>query len=405
VSTEQTGQDQEKPADATTPILPPPPDLPAVAPATSTDVAPFAPPPPTPVKSGYGMGVVAALIIAALVGGTLGGGIVWMALRNDTGIFSLGSSSRGRSAITAPPGSVAELVQRIRPSVVSVYRQIELDLELQVDPPEGAGTGVVIDTTGYILTNAHVVEDAKAIEVLLTDDRRLSARVVGVDPLSDLAVLKVDAPDLKAAPLGESASLLLGERVIALGNALNLEGGPTVTEGIVSALNRSIETEDFVVTDLIQTDAAINPGNSGGPLVNLAGEVVGVNTAVAGGGAQNIGFAIAITPAKPLITELIRSGRVTSHPYLGVGYADASEFRGQPVREGAVITFVDPDSGAAKAGLRRGDIVVEADGKQILDSGDATRAIRAHRPGDRMNLVIVRDGQRVQVEAVLGERP
>jgi S1-C subfamily serine protease len=396
VSTEEIRPGQETPPEKTAPVLPPPPDLPP-----EPYPAPVAPPPPA--KQGYGLGVVAALIVAALLGGILGGGIVWVILRNDPSLFSLGSTSRGRSVITAPPGSVAELVQRVRPSVVSVYRQIELDIELQVDPPEGAGTGIVIDPNGYILTNAHVVEDARAIEVLLSDDRRVSARVIGSDALSDLAVLKIDAPDLKAAQLGESSRLLLGERVVAVGNALNLEGGPTVTEGIVSALGRSIETDRGVVSNLIQTDAAINPGNSGGPLLNLAGEVVGINTAGAGG-AQNIGFAIAITPAKSLIEELIRNGRIV-HPFLGVEMADASEVRGSSVREGAVITLVVSGSGAAEAGLRPGDVIVEGDGKPILDVGDATRAIRAHKPGERMNLVIVRDGQRLPVSAMLRERP
>jgi serine protease Do len=399
VSTEQPGTNQEKPADQTAPILSPPPDLPP----EPHPVVIGPPPPAAPAKQGYGLGVVAALILAALLGGILGGGLVWVILRKDPGVFSLGSASRGGSVVTAPPGSVAELVQRVRPAVVSVYRQIELDIELQVDPPEGAGTGIVIDPNGYILTNAHVVEDARAIEVLLSDDRRISAQVVGSDALSDLAVLKIDAPDLKAAPLGDSSRLLLGERVVAVGNALNLEGGPTVTEGIVSALDRSIETDRGVVSNLIQTDAAINPGNSGGPLLNLAGEVVGINTAGAGG-AQNIGFAIAITPAKSLIEELIRNGRIV-HPFLGVEMTDASDVRGSSVREGAVITLVVSGSGAGEAGLKPGDVIVEADGQPIIDVGDATRAIRAHKPGERMNLVVVRDGQRIEVSAMLRERP
>lgn len=366
---------------------------------------PVVPPPP---RRRRGVGFFFALLIAALLGGVVGGLIVWrMTSQNESETSAVTSGgttvSKGKTVTSAPPGSVAALVQTARPSVVSVYNQLRLDISLQVDPPEGAGTGIIIDSKGIVLTNAHVVENARAIEVLLDDNRRVTAKLVGADTLSDLAVLRIDASNLKALPLGDSASLHLGDAVVALGNALNLEGGPTVTEGIVSALNRSIEADNGVISDLIQTDAAINPGNSGGPLLNLSGEVVGINTAVAGN-AQNIGFAIAITPAKPLIDELLQKGKV-SHPFIGVGWNNASEVRGLSVQQGVVILQVVRDSGAQRAGLRRGDVIVEADGKRITNLRDITEALNAHRPGEEMKLVIVRGEQRLNVTVALGERP
>jgi serine protease Do len=362
---------------------------------------------PPATRRWRGVGFFFALLFAALLGGAVGGLIVWRTTsQNETsGVTTSdgGTVSKGKTVTSASPGSVAALVQTARPSVVSVYNQLRLDISLQVDPPEGAGTGIIIDSKGIVLTNAHVVENARAIEVLLDDNRRVTAKLVGADTLSDLAVLRIEASNLKALPLGDSGSLHLGDAVVALGNALNLEGGPTVTEGIVSALNRSIEAENSVISDLIQTDAAINPGNSGGPLLNLSGEVVGINTAVAGN-AQNIGFAIAITPAKPLIEELLDKGKV-SHPFLGVSWDNASAFRGLPVREGVVITRVDPRSAAANAGLRRADVIVEADGNNISDVPDISRALLSHKPGEELKLVIVRGDQRLNVTVVLGERP
>ena len=360
-------------------------------------------PPPAP-KRRRGVGVFFALLIAALLGGAVGGLVVWRTTsQNESETSPLTTVSKGKTVTSAPPGSVAALVQTARPSVVSVYNQLRLDISLQVDPPEGAGTGIIIDSKGIVLTNAHVVENARAIEVLLDDNRRVTAKLVGADTLSDLAVLRIEAPNLKALPLGDSGSLRLGDSVVALGNALNLEGGPTVTDGIVSALNRSIETGNGVISDLIQTDAAINPGNSGGPLLNLSGEVVGINTAVAGN-AQNIGFAIAITPAKPLIDELLQKGKV-SHPFLGVGWNNASEVRGLSVQQGVVILQVVRDSAAERAGLRRGDVIVEADGKKISGVREMTEVLNTHKPGDEMKLVVVRGEQRLNVTAVLGERP
>lgn len=341
-------------------------------------------------------------LVASLIGGAMG------ALLHDVLDESASptiSTIRGPIANIQPlPGSVAEIAERIRPSVVAIETSFTPADELGATG-EAAGTGVVIDQEGHILTNAHVVAQAEQIEVILSGERRLQAKIIGRDPLTDLAVLQAESDGLEPAVLGESSVLRVGDGLIAVGNALNIEEGrsPTVTQGIVSALDRSIETNTGVLLHLIQTDAAINPGNSGGPLLNLAGEVVGINTAVAGG-AQNIGFAIAITPAKPLIEELIKTGRVR-HPLLGVVFGDASGVEESPVDEGAFITRVEPGSAAQAAGLQVGDVVVEVESQKITSAFDFRKAIQSRKPGDGMRIVVVRGEQRVLVTATLGERP
>jgi S1-C subfamily serine protease len=272
----------------------------------------------------------------------------------------------------------------------------------------GAATGIILDSDGHILTNAHVVVDAESIEVLVSDGRPpLSAKVVGQDELSDIAVLDVDASDLVAATLGDSDELLVGDTVIAVGNALALPGGPTVTEGIVSALNRIIETETGDLENLIQTDAAINPGNSGGPLLDAAGRVVGMNTAGAAN-AENIGFAISITPARLIVDQLISTGRVV-RAFLGVTMGDltpeAAGRLGLDVEGGALVIEVAPGTPAERAGIRLDDLIVQAAGEEVDEVRDVLKAIRSRKPGDRLELVVLREGKRQSLSAVLVERP
>lgn len=360
------------------------PDVPAVRPGAT--------------KPGRIGSVGAAVIAAVLVGAVAGGGVAYRVATNlaeDRG--SPAAISRPRSA--APAGSVAAIVESIRPSVVAVFTEAFTF--------EGAGSGVVLDAGGHILTNAHVVSGANQIEVLFSDGRRLDARVVGRDEISDLAVLKVEASDLTAAPLGSSDELRVGDRVIAVGNALALSGGPTVTEGIVSALERSIDADNGSLENLIQTDAAINPGNSGGPLLDDSGRVVGINTAGAAN-AQNIGFAIAISPAKAIVDQLIQTGKVV-RAFLGVSMTDVTpevaERLGLNTDRGALVVQVEPGTPAERAGIRADDVIVEAGGEQIEQVRDMLRAIRSRKPGDRLEMLILRGEDRRQVAAVLIERP
>ncbi len=305
-------------------------------------------------------------------------------------------------------GSVPSVVDKVSPSVVAIFTQgLASDFFFETVPTQGAGTGIVASEDGHILTNAHVVEDARQIRVLLNDGRELQARLIGADVESDLAVIKVDADGLTVASFGDSDDLLVGQPVVAMGQALGLRGGPTVTSGIVSALDRSIRTQGAVLDNLIQTDAAINPGNSGGALTDMAGNVVGVNTAIAGN-AQNIGFAIAITPARAIVEQLIESGRVV-RPFLGIQMVELSPAiasqRNLDAEKGVLIVEVVPGSPAAEAGLQENDVITRIGDQEAEAPSDVTRVINSRQPGDRVELEIVRGGDSRTVTATLTERP
>jgi serine protease Do len=296
-----------------------------------------------------------------------------------------------------PPMSIPDIVKKITPSVVAVHTEVTAyDIFLQPIPGQGVGTGIVIDSNGYIVTNNHVIENAQSVQVITDDGRSFDAVKVNGDPLTDVAVIQIDAKNLPVAEIGSSKTLLVGEGVVAVGNALALEGGPTVTSGIVSYIGRSImEPNGTVLYDLIQTDAAINPGNSGGPLLNMAGQVIGINTAVASQ-AENIGFAIAITPALPVIEQLVHQGRVI-RSYLGVGLYTTTN--------GVVITSVDPGSPAGKAGLEVGDIVTQFAGQKVTTAEELRQAIISAHIGDMVEIDFTRNGRDNKTFATLIASP
>jgi S1-C subfamily serine protease len=301
------------------------------------------------------------------------------------------------SSGSQPLPSIADVAEKVRPSVVAIaVETIALSIFLEPVPQKGAGTGVIIDSKGYIATNNHVIEDAQTIKVTLSDGCTLDARIVGRDSATDLAVIKVEADNLRAAQIGDATRLRVGDWVVAIGNALALEGGPTVTAGVVSYMGRSIEESSGVIlNDLIQTDAAINPGNSGGPLVNLSGEVVGINTAIVGG-AQNIGFAISMATALPIIQELITQGRVV-RPWLGVELltvtrAVASRYN-LAVNEGVLLLRVVPDSPADRAGLKNGDVLLTLAGKKVTTANELRKVIQAQKVGASVEVTFVRGRQ------------
>ena len=305
--------------------------------------------------------------------------------------------------------SIPEIVKKASPSVVAIHTEVvTFNIFLQPVPRQGAGTGIIIDEEGYIVTNNHVVEDAEKVRVTLTDGRTFDVSQIARDPRTDLAVIKIEGDNIRPAELGDSESLLVGEDVIAIGNALALDGGPTVTSGIVSYVGRSIqEPNGAVLYNLIQTDAAINPGNSGGPLLNIEGRVIGINTAIAVG-AENIGFAISIVPALPIIEQLIQKGYV-AWPWLGVGLQTVtpqiSVYYDLKVDEGVIITTLVPDSPASRAGLQVGDIIIRFGGQEMNDTDELIKAIRAHRIGDRIEIVYVRGESEQSTWALLGESP
>lgn len=292
-----------------------------------------------------------------------------------------------------PAMSIPDIVKKITPSVVAVHTEVTTyDIFLQPIPGQGVGTGIIIDSNGYIVTNNHVIENAQSVKVITDDGRSFDAVKVNGDPFTDLAVIQIDAKNLPVAEIGSSKTLLVGEGVVAVGNALALEGGPTVTSGIVSYIGRSImEPNGNVLNDLIQTDAAINPGNSGGPLLNVAGQVIGINTAVASQ-AENIGFAIAITPALPVIEQLVHQGRII-RPYLGVGLYTTTN--------GVVITSVDAGSPADKAGLEVGDVVTQFAGQKVTTAEELRQAIISAHIGDKVEIDFIRNGSQHKTSATL----
>ncbi|MBL8635863.1 MAG: Do family serine endopeptidase [Myxococcales bacterium] len=281
--------------------------------------------------------------------------------------------------------------------------------ERQGPVQRGAGSGVVIDTKGYILTNNHVVGDADDIKVQFIDGKELSAKIVGTDSRSDLAVIRVDAKDyaLKASKLGDSEKLLVGEWVMAIGNPFGLDH--TVTVGVISAKGRSgIGENRGNYQDFLQTDASINPGNSGGPLVNLSGEVIGINTAILGpGGNIGIGFAVPSDMAKPIVSELLTSGKV-HRPYLGISMqqyeSEMAKAMGAP-EKGALVQGLTAGGPADKAGIRRGDVITKVDGKPIGNSRDVQRQVLTHRVGDAVSMEVWRDGKMLTLTAKAGELP
>jgi serine protease Do len=391
---------------------PPPPSTPPPAwqvgspasPAWGETTLPVAATPASPRRP-----VMLAAAVGAVVGALVAGLLVATVKDDETAASPRTPAFSNNTSKIARAGDIQEILARVEPAVVSIRtRSLSLGDFLRPVPGEGAGTGFVIAPDGVLVTNNHVVSGAQTIEVVFADDRKMPARVLGRDPTTDLAVLKVDATDLPVAALGDSSALKVGDDVIAIGNALGLEGGPTVTRGIVSAEDRTITAESGIrLEHVIQTDTAINPGNSGGPLVNSAGEVVGINTAVAGD-AQNIGFSIAINAAKPIIDEL-RQGTTRSRPFLGVKMItftpEYAEGLGVTVKSGAVVADVTAGSGAEVAGLRTGDVITSIDGKEVKAAEDVTSAVNAHKPGDEIKLTFVRREQTQEITVKLGERP
>jgi len=282
----------------------------------------------------------------------------------------------------------------------------QFDMRPQPRVEHGLGSGVIISPDGYIVTNQHVVDGATDINVTLNDRRVLHAKLVGSDPLTDLAVIKVNANDLPSVPWGDSTQLHPGQTVLAFGNPFGLRF--TVTRGIVSALNRPnpSATDRRKPGEFIQTDAAINPGNSGGPLVNARGEVVGINTfLISGSGSfSGAGFAIPTQIVRPTVDSLIKHGKV-EHGYMGIGISDVtpenSKFFDLKKAEGALVTQVEPDSPGAKAGLKTGDVITQLDGQTVNDAGDLQVQVGQKQPGTTIQLGVIRDGNSMKVPVTL----
>lgn len=352
-------------------------------------------------------GLVAAVVVAGLVAGATGGAVgAWLADEPAPTV-----TPRPSPIVTAAPTSIGEIPGLDRsldvPGVLAAVQDSVVTLSVDTGMGMGTGTGVIISADGEMLTNAHVVEQGRTVRVrLLGETEPREARVLASDAGNDLALVKIDAQGLTPATFADPASLRVGMEVVAIGYALGLDGGPSVTSGIVSALDRTIITDLGALDRLVQTDAPISSGNSGGPLVNAAGQVVGINTAVARSdsmtAANSISFAIGVGEVLRVLDQLRQSaaGQPREEGYLGVGLGDRTD-GGQ----GAVITEVQPDSPAGRAGLQAGDIVVSFDGAPIDGRAGLIAAVRDRGPGAAITLEVRRGGSPLSLVALLERRP
>lgn len=341
----------------------------------------------------FGVGLLAGV---ALTGAAVGG----YALGQDSSPAPVTSGSEVvAQPVSVESSGVSDLVEAARPSVVSVHQTVTQTDVRGTLQGTAAGTGFVLSADGYLVTNNHVVAEGTDTVVTFADGSSEPAEIVAADPSHDLAVLHVDRDDLVPLPVGNSDDLRLGEQLVAVGYALDLNGEPSVTSGILSAKDRSITEENGQrLVNLLQTDTAINPGNSGGPLLNSDGEVVGINTAIAGQ-AQNIGFAIAITPVQDVI-ESLRNGTVPERALMGVSTTPP---QGTDVA-GAEIVEIAPGSAAAASDLRIGDIVTAVDGTDIGDPDELGTAVATRHPGDEITVTVLRGRSTQDIALTLGAK-
>jgi S1-C subfamily serine protease len=387
------------------------------------------------------------LVVAALLGGGVAAGVTTVVDGGDsaghttTVIRQPAIAATGAGGARANVGdglTAADIYQRYAPGVVFVRAEVVQQVSSPFDFGGGAqrseatGSGFVIDARGDILTNNHVIDGARSVTVQFADKRTVKATVVGKDPSTDLALLKVDPEglDLKPLPLGSSKDVKVGDPTIAIGNPFGLDR--TLTTGVVSALQREIRAPNgFGIKDVIQTDAAINPGNSGGPLIDAAGRVIGINSQIETGGAGSqgnvgIGFAVPIDTAKSILQQL-KEGETVRRAYLGLtsltidGSLDALDL---PVKQGALVQEIQPDSPAQRAEIKGGelpaqlqgaadegnivlggDIITRFDGKAVTSSSQLAQLVTAHKPGDKVKVDLLRKGEKRTVEVTLGNRP
>jgi S1-C subfamily serine protease len=344
----------------------------------------------------------ALVLLAVLLVGAIGGGVGWYLSRStpESPLFAPGTQlSEVDPGITREPGSVSEIAAKVTPAVVSI--------EVRVGQTGATGSGVVVDAdNGYVVTNNHVVSgadgvDGAAIRAVFSDGSGSEARIVGRDPASDLAVIKVEKPGLVALSLGKSEDVVVGDPVVAVGSPLGLAG--TVTSGIVSALDRPVRlagegSDTNAVISAVQTDAPINPGNSGGALVDTTGALVGINTAIAstGGGSIGLGFAIPVDTVRDISEQLIDDGRAV-HASIGVNARSVTD----GARDGALVLNVEPGSAAANAGIQEEDVIIGVEGRPVGSSEELVVAIDRFAPGDEVTLEIVRGGSSREVRAIL----
>ena len=303
---------------------------------------------------------------------------------------------------------VTEAVEKVIPSVVNISEvKLIRDAYLHVHPVPGVGSGFIIREDGYILTNAHVVLGSQETKVTLENGKIFSGKIRGVDTMMDLAVVRIEASGLHVPEMAKDGNLKIGQMAIAIGSPLGLVGGPTVTAGVVSALERSVQTEVTFMEGLIQTDAAINPGNSGGPLINSSGLVIGINSAIIPF-AQGIGFAIPIEPAMWIAEQLMERGEVI-RPWISINAVDVNPklvaYYNLPIDKGVVITKLVPGSEADRSGIEIGDIIIQIDDAQINNVKDLIKVITKHEVDDIITLGLFRGQEKIQLKTKIERAP
>jgi len=321
----------------------------------------------------------------------------------DTNRLSVQNTYRGSTGLPL----IADIVDAAKLGVASISTKSLVKGYFYNFEDQGNGSGFVVRPDGYIATNYHVVKGATEIKVYLPNGETYDAELIGRDTVTDLAILKIKAEDLQYLPIGDSDSLRVGEWVIAIGNALALKGGPTVTIGIVSALGRTIRSEEGDFYDLIQTDAAINEGNSGGPLLNLSGEVIGINQAILRQG-RSLSFAVSANVASPIFEDLMSSGCV-KRPLMGFASVDltpafANEL-GISVKEGIIVSYMPSAGPAYNAGIRLGDIITKINQTPVVDVKDWLTKLWSLKSGDEAIVTYIREGKSYETSVVLGSRP
>jgi putative serine protease PepD len=373
--------------------------------------APVLPPESRPRNGLRGRRLAATVVAASLIlGGAagLGGAAIWTSTHDDVQSSPVLTQTGGSTAQTATTGSIEKVAHNVLPSVVMI--------DVAGPNGEGSGSGIILSGDGKILTNNHVVALAGStgqLSVAFNDGSHATAKVLGTDPLTDTAVIQAEGvKNLTPATLGHSSALQVGQGVVAIGSPFGLDA--TVTSGIVSALDRPVDVgqvsqNNSTIYPAIQTDAAINPGNSGGPLVNLSGEVVGIdasiqtagNTTMGGEpGSIGLGFAIPIDEVLPIVRQMIK-GQTPTHARLGIGVEDAASGAGAQITDGAKISEVNNGSAAANAGLRNGDVITKIDNHLITSSDGLVAIIRSYRPGDRVTVTYLRGGDTHTVRVTL----
>ncbi len=397
--------------------LPPPPPTAPLNPPPSAEPPQVGPPPaagPPPARpdrppQGRRLPLIVTAVIAALIGGATGGAVTAAftsdePAASDTPVATESGEDSAQSTsqeATTPPAadglSVSQVADQVGPSVAAV--------EVRSGAGQGRGSAVIIDADGYLVTNNHVVEGAGSITVQLADGSRLDAALVGTDPVTDLAVLQVDADGLPAATLSTTTPDI-GDTAVAIGSPFGLDG--SVSAGVVSALDRSLPAGGANLMGMVQTDAAINPGNSGGALVNDQGQVIGINTAIISrsGTSGGVGFAVPSTVAADVADQLIRTGEV-QRAVLGVSGRDidqqVAEAYGIDADAGPLVLAVEPGSGAAEAGLQAGDIITSLDGERVGSMSELAATVRELTPGDTVEVRGIRDGEDFTIQVQLGQ--